>query len=164
MYLLIRMCSACVLICAGVFTSHYVSINSLNCWQSAGGICKFTSHYVSINSPSPLAPNISGVYNLHPTMYLLILVLVCLRPCWSLFTSHYVSINSWLSMLSDTSRLAYLHPTMYLLIPAILQPEVSSGSSFTSHYVSINSEKETLLTFAQQAFTSHYVSINSRNY
>ena len=128
MYLLIRMCSACVLICAGVFTSHYVSINSLNCWQSAGGICKFTSHYVSINSPSPLAPNISGVYNLHPTMYLLIRATPAVKTtAFSKFTSHYVSINS-----NDTThevKVFYnLHPTMYLLIPVIIKASLFLNS------------------------------------
>ena len=138
MYLLIRMCSACVLICAGVFTSHYVSINSLNCWQSAGGICKFTSHYVSINSPSPLAPNISGVYNLHPTMYLLIRATPAVKTtAFSKFTSHYVSINSYQRLQNYLSNL-YLHPTMYLLIPG-RRTAFRPITGFTSHYVSINS-------------------------
>ena len=65
--------------------------------QIVTGICikfKFTSHYVSINSCVVIVHNFK-CYNLHPTMYLLIL----LAP------APYV-----------TDKLN-LHPTMYLLIP-----------------------------------------------
>ena len=98
---------------------------------------KFTSHYVSINSLNALA-TLAFDSNLHPTMYLLIrprnrcnfALALYLHPTmyllipWSpnevallivAFTSHYVSINS---MKFETKEYGYtnLHPTMYLLI------------------------------------------------
>ena len=78
-------------------------------------------------------------FNLHPTMYLLIL-----------YTG-------------NTKRLLYeyLHPTMYLLIPAALPVHCFLQRSFTSHYVSINSYTGANNVINKTLFTSHYVSINS---
>ena len=76
------------------FTSHYVSINSIDKYQLCRRILEFTSHYVSINSVMLCMEFLLDV-NLHPTMYLLIRTyFLSVFPC-----------------------LLYLHPTMYLLIP-----------------------------------------------
>ena len=81
------------------FTSHYVSINS-NHVQSLYQLENlFTSHYVSINSTCNNA-NIAFLFNLHPTMYLLI-------PLYG-------------HAMQTTGK--NLHPTMYLLIPRFLRP------------------------------------------
>ena len=53
----------------------------------------FTSHYVSINSASLFFSSCASSY-LHPTMYLLILIGLEYTQRLSTFTSHYVSINS----------------------------------------------------------------------
>ena len=54
----------------------------------------FTSHYVSINSIVMLQTYLL-IQNLHPTMYLLILGTVAVAKLVKIqFTSHYVSINS----------------------------------------------------------------------
>ena len=132
MYLLIPNCRADL----PTFTSHYVSINSKShnsrfCYNMI-----FTSHYVSINS-CVFAVCLSQKLNLHPTMYLLILLTSSSPLKTSVFTSHYVSINSphtliiflstelftshYVSINSTTrcsllSPFMYLHPTMYLLI------------------------------------------------
>ena len=57
-----------------IFTSHYVSINSLSFGATVTLVTVFTSHYVSINSIKDMNENL-GNKNLHPTMYLLIPVL-----------------------------------------------------------------------------------------
>ena len=75
------------------FTSHYVSINSEQSQDELFTSKIFTSHYVSINSSRRNA-SIFELANLHPTMYLLIR-----------------QIQSRLMLFS-----LYLHPTMYLLI------------------------------------------------
>ena len=122
------------------FTSHYVSINSQFLPPNERLRKLFTSHYVSINSI--LMRNVLLIcFNLHPTMYLLILFTSCYYSNTIIFTSHYVSINSR----RDSSS-------------------YSVTRKFTSHYVSINSPTCLNLTFFQLLFTSHYVSINSRNY
>ena len=55
----------------------------------------FTSHYVSINSHRDLMLLNLMNQNLHPTMYLLIPVLLFeIDAEIPIFTSHYVSINS----------------------------------------------------------------------
>ncbi len=54
-----------------LFTSHYVSINSLTEPADTKLTLIFTSHYVSINSAMILPDGILKL-NLHPTMYLLI--------------------------------------------------------------------------------------------
>ena len=78
-------------------------------------------------------------FNLHPTMYLLILD----------------------NKSRITTPLLYLHPTMYLLIRIAAATAAASLSSFTSHYVSINSALLLVLLLVLLSFTSHYVSINS---
>ena len=76
-----------------IFTSHYVSINSVNNDTGRILVDKFTSHYVSINSASLFFSSCASSY-LHPTMYLLILIGLEYTQRLSTFTSHYVSINS----------------------------------------------------------------------
>ena len=98
------------------FTSHYVSINSEQSQDELFTSKIFTSHYVSINSIQQPQSVGQLLQDLHPTMYLLILFL---------FTIHcYIQLH--------------LHPTMYLLI-LTLQRQGIQVSVFTSHYVSINS-------------------------
>ena len=143
----------------------------------------FTSHYVSINSFHNYLFR-SRQNHLHPTMYLLILLL-CRLSCdmeikftshyvsinsrqgsrrrkvtW-LFTSHYVSINSLLPLLSWLLFL-HLHPTMYLLIRCCVNyARVKHYDLHPTMYLliplSVISIDKTGFTF-----TSHYVSINSR--
>ena len=79
-----------------LFTSHYVSINSLTEPADTKLTLIFTSHYVSINSRSWYRCEAKA-------------------PA---FTSHYVSINSQRKKLVLV-LLLHLHPTMYLLIPEI---------------------------------------------
>ena len=57
------------------FTSHYVSINSEQSQDELFTSKIFTSHYVSINSSRRNA-SIFELANLHPTMYLLIPVII----------------------------------------------------------------------------------------
>ena len=94
MYLLIPSKTAILIIIVQRFTSHYVSINSIQQPQSVGQLLQdlhptmyllilflFTIHcYIQLH--------------LHPTMYLLILTLQRQGIQVSVFTSHYVSINS----------------------------------------------------------------------
>ena len=123
----------------------------------------FTSHYVSINSLQK-SLDISIHLHLHPTMYLLIPICkTWFISGWFTFTSHYVSINSYLLFLFCTAFLSftshyvsinscsscmylqhnnYLHPTMYLLI-LFARFLKDFSSLFTSHYVSINSPTDT---------------------
>ena len=62
--------------------------------STIAGSFLFTSHYVSINSLNTIITS-DCFYNLHPTMYLLILSLSINIAIHSFkFTSHYVSINS----------------------------------------------------------------------
>ncbi len=89
--------------------------------------------------PACVCCRVVFLVDLHPTMYLLIL----LYPHVSLF----IVIN--------------LHPTMYLLIRRLRISTVISSNVFTSHYVSINSTGEINNPIYQPVFTSHYVSINS---
>ena len=58
-----------------IFTSHYVSINSPAVALVGGNCNKFTSHYVSINSDAEIRWH-HHIVNLHPTMYLLIPVII----------------------------------------------------------------------------------------
>ena len=142
----------------------------------------FTSHYVSINSFHNYLFR-SRQNHLHPTMYLLILLLCRLSCDMEIkFTSHYVSINSLLPLLSwllflhlhptmyllirccvNYARVKHydLHPTMYLLIPLSVISIDKTGFTFTSHYVSINSVDCCDALNVISTFTSHYVSINS---
>ena len=101
-------------------------------------LCLFTSHYVSINSNTVIVSFIKSA-NLHPTMYLLILLPYSTQVCSTL----------------------NLHPTMYLLIRKSTSAFVGALPSFTSHYVSINSYQLLNYIFVLFLFTSHYVSINS---
>ena len=71
MYLLIPLSVISIDKTGFTFTSHYVSINSVDCCDALNVISTFTSHYVSINSPTPERTCDTKV-NLHPTMYLLI--------------------------------------------------------------------------------------------
>ena len=141
----------------------------------------FTSHYVSINSLQK-SLDISIHLHLHPTMYLLIPICkTWFISGWFTFTSHYVSINSYLLFLFCTAFLSftshyvsinscsscmylqhnnYLHPTMYLLI-LFARFLTDFSSLFTSHYVSINSIIRSVICTSILLFTSHYVSINS---
>ena len=120
------------------FTSHYVSINSEQSQDELFTSKIFTSHYVSINS-SDTEP--SNAFQL-------------------IFTSHYVSINSIQQPQSVGQLLQDLHPTMYLLILFL----------FTIHcYIQLHLHPTMyllILTLQRQGiqvsvFTSHYVSINS---
>ena len=120
------------------FTSHYVSINSEQSQDALFTSKIFTSHYVSINS-SDTEP--SNAFQL-------------------IFTSHYVSINSIQQPQSVGQLLQDLHPTMYLLILFL----------FTIHcYIQLHLHPTMyllILTLQRQGiqvsvFTSHYVSINS---
>ena len=121
-----------------IFTSHYVSINSSNALHTSAKQNIFTSHYVSINSDNKSRITTPLLY-LHPTMYLLI-------PFFCLCLSFVMY---------------YLHPTMYLLIRAKLK-RIYVALEFTSHYVSINSIMLMIKPVRPRIFTSHYVSINSR--
>ena len=138
MYLLIRVLFVSSVNYLPIITSHYVSINSaVNRW----GNCyfrQFTSHYVSINSKG-VTCIIFIIYNLHPTMYLLIL-------------------RAQLTIYSSQSN---LHPTMYLLIQKRVYTFNYVCIWFTSHYVSINSPTFFVTGKLNNLFTSHYVSINS---
>ena len=121
-----------------IFTSHYVSINSRSWYRCEAKAPAFTSHYVSINSTTG-DDKYTILYNLHPTMYLLILTEDQLAAfALAKFTSHYVSINSRISQMASIKI-----------------------ETFTSHYVSINSYGTSNPYIAYQIFTSHYVSINS---
>ena len=82
-------------------------------------LMKFTSHYVSINSNSITTLNIQ-MYNLHPTMYLLIQQPDRKRIC------RYQNLHPTMYLLIPDQgtqaaiKKLYLHPTMYLLIPSAL--------------------------------------------
>ena len=98
-----------------LFTSHYVSINSV----FRDRMTQFYEHlhptmYLLILNATII---IAHCYShLHPTMYLLILsfpIGAIDSPCT--FTSHYVSINSMKAIYSILV-IYDLHPTMYLLI------------------------------------------------
>ena len=121
-----------------LFTSHYVSINSLTEPADTKLTLIFTSHYVSINSRSWYRCEAKA-------------------PA---FTSHYVSINSAM-ILPDGILKLNLHPTMYLLILTEDQLAAFALAKFTSHYVSINSRISQMASIKIETFTSHYVSINS---
>ena len=120
-----------------IFTSHYVSINSIQQPQSVGQLLQdlhptmylliltlqrqgiqvsvFTSHYVSINSRGfHILPTCRNIFTSH---YVSInsIFLISLQHFLVAFTSHYVSINSQLFHLYNICD-RYLHPTMYLLI------------------------------------------------
>ena len=79
------------------------------------------------------------ISNLHPTMYLLILLPMqdllysypYLHPTMYLLIH---ALNAWVD-----SNYNNLHPTMYLLIPKDLDNTNNTEVGFTSHYVSINS-------------------------
>ena len=50
-----------------VFTSHYVTINSVTAAFPSAANTVFTSHYVTINSEQARA-TVQNIQNLHPTM------------------------------------------------------------------------------------------------
>ena len=165
-----------------IFTSHYVSINSIFTLTKVRPPMAFTSHYVSINSSRRNA-SIFELANLHPTMYLLIpsktaiLIIIVqrftshyvsinsgnrLKYCRKVleFTSHYVSINSFYSITS--AELSSTFTSHYVSINSIpTLPVINMSDTFTSHYVSINSSDTEPSNAFQLIFTSHYVSINS---
>ncbi len=120
-----------------VFTSHYVSINSIPVTGNASTIFVFTSHYVSINSGKMAQQTVEEIQ----------------------FTSHYVSINS--------ETLCYIQSQVaeftshYVSINSLLHPIVLNNLYvFTSHYVSINSRKRlTLLTLHNHLHPTMYLLI-----
>ena len=120
----------------------------------------FTSHYVSINSLENRRKKAWLSY-LHPTMYLLIQYLFLLHQCILsyLHPTMYLLIHC---TITNKDRIwVNLHPTMYLLIRVPRCYGVWRIHLFTSHYVSINSKNIWDELSTQDKFTSHYVSINS---
>ena len=120
-----------------IFTSHYVSINSIFTLTKVRPPMAFTSHYVSINSEQSQDELFTS----------------------KIFTSHYVSINSSRRNAS-IFELANLHPTMYLLIPCcrLLFPLVADNLHPTMYLLI----RKFFTTYKRvSVFTSHYVSINS---
>ena len=88
-----------------LFTSHYVSINSVSKKSKILWAVSFTSHYVSINSE--LCKNLLlRTLHLHPTMYLLIPI----------------------KLINRLPIAPHLHPTMYLLIPVIIKASLFLNS------------------------------------
>ena len=87
----------------------------------------FTSHYVSINSISILLESVQEK-NLHPTMYLLILCLLCHK----VEHIHYLHPTMYLLILIKfvvmLMLIIHLHPTMYLLIPVIIKASLFLNS------------------------------------
>ena len=75
MYLLIRKSTSAFVGALPSFTSHYVSINSYQLLNYIFVLFLFTSHYVSINSDDG-KKEAALIGNLHPTMYLLIPVII----------------------------------------------------------------------------------------
>ena len=125
----------------GIFTFHYVSINTYEDRDRKGNPSGFTFHYVSINTKMIWFFS-RIVFPLHSTMFLLIrhqifdgLILFYdftfhyvsintvpgeeLSVLPYIFTFHYVSINTFV-LLWVLLRLQSLHSTMFLLIPAPL--------------------------------------------
>ena len=101
-----------------LFTSHYVSINSImKC--NVLLILKHLHPTMYLLIQGGILKVTRELLHLHPTMYLLILINYTAKISGHTFTSHYVSINSRL----------HLHIRLQL-------------TSFTSHYVSINSSCE----------------------
>ncbi len=142
------------------FTSHYVSINSGNRLKYCRKVLEFTSHYVSINSfYSITSAELSSTFTSHYVS----INSSDTEPSNAfqlIFTSHYVSINSIQQPQSVGQLLQDLHPTMYLLILFL----------FTIHcYIQLHLHPTMyllILTLQRQGiqvsvFTSHYVSINS---
>ena len=98
-----------------LFTSHYVSINSLTELSQARRLTHKGKHYVSINSlTEPADTKLTLIFTSH-------YVSINSRSWYRCeakapaFTSHYVSINSAM-ILPDGILKLNLHPTMYLLI------------------------------------------------
>ena len=99
-----------------LFTSHYVSINSIT-MQFLIMTLLYLHPTMYLLIPDALSVLFPVYLNLHPTMYLLIPSPIASPTVdISSFTSHYVSINSEQS-----------------------QDELFTSKIFTSHYVSINS-------------------------
>ena len=142
-----------------IFTSHYVSINSIFTLTKVRPPMAFTSHYVSINSSRRNA-SIFELANLHPTMYLLILFIQLLPLNYPahLHPTMYLLILFLLCLLLIC--LIHLHPTMYLLIPCcrLLFPLVADNLHPTMYLLI----RKFFTTYKRvSVFTSHYVSINS---
>ena len=100
-----------------LFTSHYVSINSLAVpFLQLRCLHLHPTMYLLIQNENFVLMSIQQY--LHPTMYLLIQRSAYIQPArLRLFTSHYVSINSRNSRETILATVYNLHPTMYLLIP-----------------------------------------------
>ena len=84
----------------------------------------FTSHYVSINSVNTSPFNSVMHVHLHPTMYLLILGI----PPSLIFFAEYLHPTMYLLIRVSHGALLkikrYLHPTMYLLIPVLFYEHI----------------------------------------
>ena len=142
------------------FTSHYVSINSLNTIVASDYL--YTLHptmYLLILNVTKIRHE--RMKTLHPTMYLLILkqFYQYQRKQKSLHPTMYLLILRMLPVQMNIYN--SLHPTMYLLIRDDLYSAYGYPLFFTSHYVSINSKYFLRLIGLTSFFTSHYVSINS---
>ena len=121
------------------FTFHYVSINWISATCESKKPSSFTSHYVSINSSTRDYSSVT-LFNLHPTMYLLIpnSAINARANQIDLHPTMYLLIQSEVIRIIIFN--SNLHPTMYLLIPPDLnKPPISIPSVYLSHYVSINS-------------------------
>ena len=99
---------------------------------------EFTFHYVSIKSVE-YDDEPTAVMNLHSTMYLLNLCVMC--KCQP----------------GDLD----LHSTMYLLNREYGWNDAGGATAFTFHYVSIKSDVTRLDGEGVYTFTFHYVSIKS---
>ena len=156
-----------------LFTFHNVSINTDRFGTSVFSSSWFTFHNVSINTADFHLDSICK-YNLHSTMFLLILTLSRLFHC-SFFHLH----STMFLLIHRTQHLTpytdpYLHSTMFLLIrlaivsdnPAevnlhstmfllILFPDCnifSTSALFTFHNVSINTSNKAALTVSAQIY------------
>ena len=121
-----------------VFTFHNVSINSMKMLLTSLHKLSFTFHNVSINSLFFCSCVLTRTYNLHSTMFLLILSYVTVYSLPHLFTFHNVSINSGIRATFSYRCIMNLHSTMFLLIRVSIIFNLSIYV-FTFHNVSINS-------------------------
>ena len=119
MFLLIRVRNLCISLNAIEFTFHNVSINSAVC-----------------------EPRQQQQYNLHSTMFLLILQPCRYSACLLVkFTFHNVSINSPIRERS-AAMINNLHSTMFLLIPAgIPVPEIAERHLHSTMFLLIRGQR-----------------------
>ena len=104
----------------------------------------------------------SELSNLHPNMYLLILVDADLKVGGiSTFTSQHVSINSHQNpmLLYHLMKFTSQHVSINSIFSVWDQAETDQ---FTSQHVSINSQQDDAPLKVPSSFTSQHVSINSR--